>query len=365
MSFHRIKGHERPVSNLQAAIASGRLPGAYLFSGPPGVGKRQTAMELTAALNCLHPIQGDSCGECAVCRAIDRLEFPDLHIPRSRNGRIVKTGAPKKKTDDDGPVENPGDTLDGILPRLHYRPVMGSTKVVILDPADGLTVEAGNMLLKTLEEPPKATLFVLITTLESAVLPTIRSRCQRLRFSPLPQSVLQSLLLDRGVSAEDAQLVSRASQGSVATALSLAEEGQAQVRQSALESLMSLLTGSLSERSDLISGFASKGARARKSGELGLFLEMATLFSRDLLWLASKAPEEDIVLPHWKTQLLAASEVLGLEGSLQFSAAVRSARQGLARNEAQKSLLHHLGIQLAALLSPEGREAIARSYHAG
>ena len=220
MVFEQIEGHERPVRILRRALAAERIPGAYLFSGPDGVGKRSTAIAFAAALNCPEG-DGDACGTCKSCRMIMEGTHPDLFIPDRSGTRI-----PKNPPASGGKDRVGSGYISEIIPKLTYAPMMGRWKVVLLDDAHQLTETAANYLLKTMEEPPSRTLFVLVTAAEHLLLPTVVSRCQRIRFSPLGEEQVVQILTTLG---EDEAVAGRAallSDGSVGKARDLIKQGR-------------------------------------------------------------------------------------------------------------------------------------------
>jgi len=185
----------------------GRIPSAYLLAGPEGVGKQCAALEMAKALNCEQPGEAGSCDACRTCRQIQRMVYPDVHrVTPSASGAIRI------------------DELRQAFERIGLRPFAGRFQVGILDGADRLTEEAANSLLKTLEEPPTWSRFVLTTTEPSQCLPTIVSRCQVIRFQRLTASIIDAWLREqRQVDPETARVVSRLAQGSFARASELVE----------------------------------------------------------------------------------------------------------------------------------------------
>ena len=220
MGFERIDGHERPVRVLRRALASDRIPGAYLFSGPEGVGKRTTAVTFAAALNCADD-GGDACGTCKSCRMTMEGIHPDVFIPDRSPTRISKNPPASGGKDRTG-----SGYISEIVPKLPYAPIMGRWKVVLIDDAHQLTETAANYLLKTLEEPPSRTLFVLVTAAEHLLLPTIISRCQRIRFSPLSEEQVISILVALGDDRAVARRAALLCDGSVGKALQLIKQGK-------------------------------------------------------------------------------------------------------------------------------------------
>lgn len=151
---------------LQRAIARDRVPHAYLFSGPVGAPMVDTALALACALNC-QPSRGQGCGECDACSKIIAGIHPDVVT-------LVREGAAQIV-----PIEN---VRNQVIARVGLPPHEAEVRVFIVEEATALAPPAANALLKTLEEPPQRTLFVLCTTAPEQLLPTIRSRCQRVRF---------------------------------------------------------------------------------------------------------------------------------------------------------------------------------------
>ncbi|HEY7054893.1 MAG TPA: DNA polymerase III subunit, partial [Vicinamibacterales bacterium] len=177
MSFREIIGHGPLLQLLARSAGRGALPASLIFSGPDGVGKRSTAVALAQVLNCERPAAyGDApgiaaCGECSACRRIARGVHADVLVLEPGETGTIKV-----------------DQVRDAIERAAYRPFEGRRRVVIVDEADALLPEAQNALLKTLEEPPPASLFVLVTARPDVLLPTVRSRCHRLRFGPLAEA---------------------------------------------------------------------------------------------------------------------------------------------------------------------------------
>lgn len=180
-----VHGQERAMAQLGRALAAGRVPHAYLFTGPQGSGKHTAGLALAAALNCLSR-PGHGCTECASCAKIAAGIHPDVQT-------LVREGAAQII---------PIDTIrEQVIPRLAMAPHEGRVRVFLVEEATALQGPAANALLKTLEEPPPRTHFVLCTSAPDQLLPTIRSRCQRVSFAPLPPD-LRARLADETAAAE-------------------------------------------------------------------------------------------------------------------------------------------------------------------
>lgn len=214
MPWSDLLGHEEVLSRFRGAMRRGRLASTFLFVGPAGIGKRTFANQLAQTLLCERA--GDTfeaCGNCAACRQVAAGAHPDLATVELPSG---KTAIPIELFIGDREHR----MQRGLLHHLSLKPLGGGRKIAIIDDADRLNVEGANCLLKTLEEPPPNSLLILIGTSEQLQLPTIRSRCQILRFRPLPETAIARLLLEREIvtNGDEAQRLAALSGGSMATA---------------------------------------------------------------------------------------------------------------------------------------------------
>ncbi|MEK7657555.1 MAG: DNA polymerase III subunit, partial [Elusimicrobiota bacterium] len=221
-----ILGQARALGRLQGMLRSGRLPEALLFCGPMGVGKALCAKEFAKALNCAGGSHGAfaagasvgaPCGECPSC--IQAEKGLDLDI------QVVNSAYQASITQED-PAKQRGikiDTLRHVIKDLELRSMLGRWKTAIVEDAHLLSTEAANAMLKSLEEPPARALWILVTHQSERLLSTIRSRCQRVPFSPLPEETLARFLEDRGCAPEEAASLARRGGGSPGRALALRE----------------------------------------------------------------------------------------------------------------------------------------------
>lgn len=204
VSFASIEGHDRPVTILKRTLANNALAHAYLFSGEKGIGKKMTALAVAAAVNCPDAGPEGGCGVCPSCRKVSLQGHPDVFL-------VVPDGDEIKI-----------DQIRQVQDRLALRPFEGTKKILIVDEADRLNAASSNAFLKTLEEPPGDTLIILITALPLSLLATIRSRCQEIRFHPLPRHLLaQALMNKRGLPEEDAWFLAALAQGSMGRGLDM------------------------------------------------------------------------------------------------------------------------------------------------
>lgn len=203
MGFAEILGQGQAITLLRRSIETGRLAHALLFVGPKGVGRFTTAVTLAKALNCLNGAQGESCDRCVACVKITKGIHPDVHLV-SPEGATLKI-----------------DQIRTLTQEATLRPYEGRRKVFILDQAETMTEQAQNALLKTLEEPPGATVLVLIAPEASALLPPIASRCSQIRFVPLPESTITARLQDQGCDGGEAHVLASLAGGSLGRAQEL------------------------------------------------------------------------------------------------------------------------------------------------
>jgi DNA polymerase-3 subunit delta' len=223
MPFREIAGHRHLLELVAGAARRGTLPPSLVFAGPAGVGKRKAAVALAQFVNC--PSSGDdACGTCASCARIARGIHADVLVVEPGETGAIKV-----------------DQIRDAVERTGYRPFEGRRRVVIVDDADAMLVEAQNALLKTLEEPPAMSMFVLVTSRPDVLLPTVRSRCQRLRFGRLSAADIAAVLMKaHGYSANDAHAAASVADGSVGLALEGGSEAYVEAREAAAEVLEGL-----------------------------------------------------------------------------------------------------------------------------
>lgn len=217
--FDRIAGNTRVKEILKRILDSGRLPGALLFAGEEGIGKKLFALEIARALNCRTPRNNEACGECSACVRIAKLNYPEREDADEWN-QIVWTDHP-----DVGLVVAPKrvlrvEQMRQIEKEANFRPFEGKARVFLIDEADKLNDASANALLKVLEEPPRTSHLILITARPAMLLPTILSRCQMIRFAPLtPDEIETHLTTNKLVDNKTARLRARAAGGSMGRAL--------------------------------------------------------------------------------------------------------------------------------------------------
>jgi DNA polymerase-3 subunit delta' len=204
MAFSDIKGQDKAIEFLNAAIKNGKIAHAYVFGGPNGCGRSLLARNFAKALNCEDKDKAP-CDHCSSCRKIDRDIHPDVKwIRKDDRSRQIKIGQIRE-----------------IESQIILRPYEGHYKVFIIVEAELMNIEASNSFLKTLEEPPQNSVLILIVERPKDLLPTIASRCQAMRLGPMRTSELSSVLMSKyGMVKEKAEFISKISEGRLGKAIS-------------------------------------------------------------------------------------------------------------------------------------------------
>ncbi len=246
MSWDRIIGQHRVKQLLRRMFDNERIPHAMLFFGPDGVGKDATAITFARTLNCERG-DWDPCGSCPACRGIADLRHPNLKLVFAMPAKADEHSALDKLTPDEleelnqqitEKAENPyhhirmakasGIKVSSVRDIRHaagFRAGSGGRTVVVISEADRLNTSAANALLKTLEEPGGDLLLILTTSRKEALLPTIISRCQSIRFDPLSEEhIREGLLRERDLPRENIDAAAHLAAGSYAAALEMARE---------------------------------------------------------------------------------------------------------------------------------------------
>jgi len=235
-----LLGHEWAVDMLHQHVARGEVRHAYLFCGPPGLGRRTLALRLAQALNCTTPIAaGVPCGTCRDCRQIESMQHPDLTVIQA--------------LDDDGKPKENGtlkvDYVRAVQHSLSLRPYQAKYRVALFLRFQEANDSAANALLKTLEEAPAHAILLLTADTPEQLLPTIVSRCEILRLRALPISAIEADLLKRGVDEERARVLAHISGGRPGYARKLVDDVTLlEKREERLNDLQTLLSASRVEK---------------------------------------------------------------------------------------------------------------------
>ena len=322
MPFADILGHDRIVEVLRRSLRGGKTAHSYLFEGIPGSGRKKTALTLIQALFCT-ALSDDACGVCASCRKIDNNNHPDIHLiaplPDKRDISI--------------------EQLREMQHVLSLHPYEAPRKACIIDPAERMSVGAANSLLKTLEEPPGNALIILLTENAGMLLPTVRSRCQLIRFAPLSPEHVLSLLERSGMAPEAAALVAPMSGGSLQRALELDNESLVARREAVLSRMDQLSIQRIATVFD-----AAEELSGNRDATLEL-LDMLLSFYRDAVHLG--AGNGDIVNRSVRPAIESIAAQRSFPRNLELLERIYETRRDVQRNANPKLALDQLFMAMA------------------
>lgn len=307
MTFESITGHEQQKDILRRAITHRRIAHAYLFEGADGIGKKLVALAFARALLCQ---ENTGCGDCTACRKVDHNNHPDVHLLQS-GGANIKI-----------------DQIRDLQQQLSLRPLEGRFKICVIDGAEMLTIGAANALLKTLEEPQPNTLLILVSSQSDKLLPTIRSRCQKLSFRRLSKEQLENILSRRleDQSSAEVAVLAALSDGSFKKALGQKQQLYLEKRRQLIQALSALSAGS----NIPTLSFADELAADKEN--LEDVLDIFQAFFRDILLLKYGRPEKELVNQDLLELLHKEARRFSTDGLLVKLNALDKARFHLARN---------------------------------
>jgi DNA polymerase-3 subunit delta' len=337
LTFGQIAGHRRLLSLVSRALAHDRLPPALLLAGPAGVGKRRVGLTIGSAVNCVKPVatadfEREACGTCATCQRIGRLLHPDVLVVEPGDSGSIKI-----------------EQVRGVVDQAGYRPFEGRRRVVVIDEADALVPAAQHALLKTLEEPPSASLFVLVSSMPDALLATVRSRCPRLRFGALSAAeVAEVLMRDHGYVEGDARASAADAEGSVGRALSADSADVTTAREDARNLLeQTARVADPSRRIEMAKRLVTgKGGPAADRRQLAACCRALLSLLRDLGVMAVRQGREELANVDLADSLRTVSANFDRDRSLAAFAAVDRALGALERNASPKVVADWLVLQL-------------------
>ena len=281
MAFDRILGQEQPKKILKNALQSRNVAHAYLFHGQESIGKKQIAIELAKSLNCASPIKGDACDECTSCRKIENRTHPDFFFVE-----------PIKNTPTAREAVIKIEAIRELQRKLAFHPYEGKVKAAIIDNADLMNLQAANSFLKTLEEPPSATILILISSNPFKLLPTLISRCQTIQFQPLTheniKKILKEIMTDQMIGNDTLAFRTLRSRGSVKKALAEDIENIVNIR----KEIVNLLETISFDRMDVV--FSQAKSWASQSDQWEIILNELMELVRDLAFFQSGCSESEV-----------------------------------------------------------------------
>ncbi|MCA1603528.1 MAG: DNA polymerase III subunit delta', partial [Acidobacteria bacterium] len=331
--FDQLTGNELVKDLLRRMLRSGRLPGALLFTGEEGVGKKLFAVEIARALNCRAPQGVEACGKCPACVRMSRFNFPQSEdsddwkkIIWTDHGDVGMVVAPKRVL--------LVDQMRHIEGEANFRPFEGKARVFIVDDADKLNDASANALLKTLEEPPPTSHIILITSRPAMLLPTIRSRCQAIRFSPLTTAEIeQHLLTNKLATPAEAGLRARAGNGSIGRALAGDLESFKERRDAMLQVLTALaITGDHTRLLRL----AEEMNEVKHKDEYEFGLELLETLIRDALMVSFGVSSVQVINEDVLPQLQKISERIDSRSATSWISLIEELREQLVVNVNRK-----------------------------
>jgi DNA polymerase-3 subunit delta' len=317
MGFVEIIGQQKPLTILRSALANGRLHHAYLFLGPEGVGKHSVAVAFAKAIHC-GELTNDFCGGCVNCARIADGNHPDVRVIEPLSGKKEISIAQIRELERE----------------LSFRSFTGKRKIAVIDPATLMNLSSQNALLKTLEEPPRDCLIILIAANGGALLPTLRSRCLRLSFAPLARADVAAYLQSQlGMNGGDAAFVAALSMGSIGAALALDKDEWIEKRR-----IWSAMLGSLKAR-DYQGAMIAAEALASNRDEALKFLKWAESWYRDLLVYEVTKDSDELVNLDMHAEIERQSAASNVEHSLRALGQTGGAAARIQRNLNRRMVL--------------------------
>ena len=330
MMFESIIGQDRPIRFLTQMLQKGSIPHALLFTGIDGIGRQKTAVALGMALNCLSPVGVSACGECPSCRKAVSGSHPDM-VTVEPEGAFIKI-----------------DQVRRVSRELRFAPLEGKRRIVIIDNAQAMNLEASNAILKILEEPPKHTILILTASQTTDLLPTIVSRCQQIAFRPIPYDKVAEVLVNtRGLARETATTIAVSTKGSLGKALSMDGEAWTVWRSGLLEQISSLSMKSIQPV------FAFADGLSRDKDRLADALDMLMTWFRDALMY--KVSPERIINRDSMNKIEHASKGQSIAQLLEKVEAVHSAQTAISRNSNPRLTLDVMMMHLCSDSTAESK----------
>ncbi len=319
MAFQNILGNSRVKTILSKSLQRNRVPHSLLFIGPDGVGKKEMALVVAKALNCLQKTE-NSCEECTSCVAINKKNFPDV-MEVSPQKDVIKI-----------------EQMRLLKSTTYLKPMVGKKRVFIISNAEKMSEEASNSLLKILEEPPSFSHIFLLTDNPYLILPTIKSRCQVLSFAPVFKEDIEKVLLEKGYETEKARVISLVVHGNLRYALSLDWDDLLEKRQKAWQVFNALIKKE--NASVFLKEFSSSRFQERK--DLEQIFEILSSFCRDIVVFKEEGDLSHLMNPDYGQDLRETSRHMSLEQALDFLSKIDYSLYALQKNLNVKLLMSSL-----------------------
>ncbi len=371
MQFSNIIGQQAAKQHLLDSIHRGRLPHALMLRGPSGVGALQLAHAIAQYVNCQHPTDEDSCGQCASCRKISQAIHPDIHyvlpiISKTTSGKAILTDAyleDFRKLYSAEPYfsfEQWQHALDGdnkqlmisvheireLKRKIFLKTFEAEYKIVILWQAELIRTGAANAFLKLLEEPPDKTLILLTCEDPGKLLITINSRCQQVALERIPKALLEAYLVEKkAVEVAKAKEIATISEGSLSHALTYMQESHHELNELYSSWLRMVYTGNYSKIQQIIEQIYKENKEFQK-----LFLAFAVKKLRDSLLFQLGVPEIALVTEAEKAFQQNFSKLIDADKVEQMVDLLDESRRFIAGNAHAQMAFTALSLRLHSIL---------------
>ncbi|GFN35719.1 DNA polymerase III subunit delta' [Tepidimicrobium xylanilyticum] len=325
MDFNEIIGHDRIIENLKNAIKEEHLSHCYLFEGENSIGKKKVALAFAKTLLCkgegLEP-----CNRCRSCLKFNSWNHPDLMFIKPENGLI------KKKV------------IDDLIKDLSKAPFESKRRIIIIDDSHEIGIEGQNALLKTLEEPPSYINIILITSNSNNLIPTILSRCEIVKFSPVESHKIIDLLTKKyGKSLEEANFIANFTKGSIGKSIEICESDSFfEKRDEIIEIIVNILTG------DKVRIFNSMDFFLENKDNYQELLDIILYWFRDLI-IYKQTRDLNLILNRDKLPTLSKAPDLKLDRINDIIDSIIETKQNIDRN-----VNYQLAIEIMLLRIQEG-----------
>jgi DNA polymerase-3 subunit delta' len=334
MRFADVLDQHHAIGMLRSALRGRRVHHAYIFAGPAGTGRSETAAAFAQALQC-ERYREDACGECDACRRASAGTHPDI--------RWIEPAAGKQSVGI--------DQIRDVRREAAYGPYEAGTKVFVVRPAETMLAEAQNSLLKLLEEPPPRVVFVLIAESPQSLLPTVVSRCQLVRFNLVPtRQIEHALRVQYDIEPARARVLAALSGGRVARAAEWARQPDALADRDNVVSLMLR-----AEREGLLGMLEASESLAKEKGRLADLLDIALLWYRDLIVWKEVEDETLLVNLDRKDEIADLGSRMDVAALRRRVASIEEAKAALRRNVNARLALEAMFLRFELTEEPAGR----------
>ena len=348
--FDKLIGNNHVKEILRRILSAQRVPHSLLLAGAEGIGKRRFALEIAKAFVCQNPQNSEACDECGACRRADAFDFPKPDAKDDYEKVIFS-----KHSDVGTVIPYKNSILINAVRELeteaNFRPYEAKARFFIIDDAEKLNSakdNAANALLKTLEEPPATSYIFLISSRPDMLLPTIRSRCQTIRFAPIDGKEIKKFLLSsKNHSPDDAALLAKLAGGSIGRALEIDLNAYREGRDAMIKVLESLL---ISEDRAVLLRTAEEMNDAKNKDNYDQLLKMLETLIHDVWNLTLGAGEETIVNADIKTTLKKLASSAESQRLAAWLTDIEKMRENFQVNINRKIATDALFMQMASLM---------------